>query len=144
MRENGNPEVAFGDVLVRESGEPYRNEVFTHSHHLIVDEPVPMGGNDEGPRPTELLLSALGSCISITLRMYAEHKGIDAGPITVGVHRDKNQPTKIEVDIRIEGDLDAGQLKRMRAIAGKCPVHKLLTSDLDIVRTLELAPSQGD
>ena len=139
MRDDNHPDVAFGDVLVREAGEPYCNEVFTHSHRMIVDEPVPMGGHDEGPRPTELLLSALGSCISITLRMYAEHKGIAAGPITVAVSRDKDQPTKISVDIRVEGDLDQAQLKRMRAIAGKCPVHKLLTSDLEITRTLEPA-----
>ncbi len=136
MSNGDRPEVAFGDVLVRESGDPYRNEVFTHSHRLIVDEPVPMGGNNEGPRPTELLLSALGSCISITLRMYAEHKGIDAGPISVAVSRDKDTPTKISVDIHVEGDLDDAQLKRMRAIAGKCPVHKLLMSDLEITRTL--------
>ncbi len=141
MADADRPEVAVGHVLVRESGAPYRNEVFTHSHDMIVDEPVPMGGNDEGPRPTELLLSALGSCISITLRMYAEHKGIDAGPISVAVSRDKSQPTKIAVDIQVEGDLDEAQLKRMRAIAGKCPVHKLLTSDLEITRTLELKES---
>ncbi len=138
MADTERPEVAVGTVVVREAGEPYRNEVFTHSHRMIVDEPVPMGGNDEGPRPTELLLSALGSCISITLRMYAEHKGIDAGPISVAVSRDKDQPSKIQVDIQVEGDLDAAQLKRMRAIAGKCPVHKLLTSDLEITRTLQL------
>lgn len=141
MNTTERPEVAVGEILVRESGAPYRNEVFTHSHRMIVDEPVPMGGNDEGPRPSELLLSALGSCISITLRMYAEHKGIEAGPITVAVSRDKDQPTKIQVDIQVEGDLDEAQLKRMRAIAGKCPVHKLLTSDLDITRTLELKES---
>ena len=136
MNSSDRPEVAFGDVLVREAGDPYRNEVFTHSHRLIVDEPVPKGGNDEGPRPTELLLAALGSCISITLRMYAEHKGIDAGPISVAVSRDPQQPTTFRVDVQVEGDLDAAQLKRMRAIAGKCPVHKLLTSDLEIIRTL--------
>lgn len=141
MNTTERPEVAVGEILVRESGAPYRNEVFTHSHRMIVDEPVPMGGNDEGPRPSELLLSALGSCISITLRMYAEHKGLEAGPITVSVSRDKDQPTKIQVDIQVEGDLDEAQLKRMRAIAGKCPVHKLLTSDLDITRTLELKES---
>lgn len=141
MDTTERPEVAVGEILVRESGAPYRNEVFTHSHRMIVDEPVPMGGNDEGPRPSELLLSALGSCISITLRMYAEHKGLEAGPITVAVSRDKDQPTKIQVDIQVEGDLDEAQLKRMRAIAGKCPVHKLLTSDLDITRTLELKES---
>lgn len=141
MNTTERPEVAVGEILVRESGAPYRNEVFTHSHRMIVDEPVPMGGNDEGPRPSELLLSALGSCISITLRMYAEHKGIEAGPITVAVSRDKDQTTKIQVDIQVEGDLDEAQLKRMRAIAGKCPVHKLLTSDLDITRTLELKES---
>jgi len=73
--------------------------------------------------------------------MYAEHKGIEVGPITVAVSRDKDQATKIQVDIQVEGDLDEAQLKRMRAIAGKCPVHKLLTSDLDITRTLELKES---
>ena len=136
MSNGERPEVPMGSVLVREAGEPYRNEVFTRSHRFVVDEPVPRGGNDEGPRPTELLLSALGSCISITLRMYAEHKGIDAGPISVAVSRDPDTPTKLQVDIKVEGDLDEAQLKRMRAIAGKCPVHKLLTSDLEIERTL--------
>lgn len=142
MNTSNRPEVAMGNVVVQESGEPYRNEVFTHSHSLVVDEPVPMGGNNEGPRPTELLLSALGSCISITLRMYAEHKGIPAGKITVAVSRDKpvdGEPPQIHVAIQVEGDLDIAQLKRMRAIAKKCPVHKLLTSDLQISHALELA-----
>jgi putative redox protein len=106
---------------------------------LVVDEPVPMGGNDEGPRPTELLLSALGSCISITLRMYAQHKGMPAGKISVRVSRDKPEKDKtpqIHVAVEVEGGLDESQLKRMRAIAKKCPVHKLLTSELEISHSL--------
>ena len=140
MSRSNRPEVAMGDVVVVESGEPYRNEVFTHSHTFIADEPVPMGGKNEGPRPTELLLSALGSCISITLRMYAEHKGIPAGKITVEVSRDKpvdGEPPQLHVEIQVEGDLDNAQLKRMRAIAKKCPVHKLLTSNLQISHSLD-------
>lgn len=133
------PELAPGEVLVRESGEPYRNDIFTHSHQLVADEPVPLGGKDEGPRPTELLLSSLASCISITLRMYAEHKDIPAGPISVHVSREvaeKNEPQEIKVRIEVEGELEPAQLKRMRAIAGKCPVNKLLTSELKISHEL--------
>jgi len=127
--------VSPGEVFVRELGGAYANEVITHHHRMVIDEPVPKGGKDKGPKPSELLLAALGGCVSMTLRMYAEHKGLPVEEISVLLKRDppeKDKPARIHVDITVSGDLDEPQLKRMRAIAKRCPIHRTLTGDVEI------------
>jgi len=128
-----------GEVLVRETGGAYTNEVITHRHRMVIDEPMSKGGKDKGPKPSELLFASLGGCISITLRMYAEHKQLPVERISVLVKRDppeKDKPTRIYVKIEVNGDLDESQLKRMRAIAKRCPVHRTITGDVEISHEL--------
>lgn len=123
----------MGVVLVQERDQPYTNDIYTYDHHIIVDEPEPMGGQNLGAKPTELLLGALGSCMSITLRMYAEQKDIPVDHIRVHLKREvatKTSPPKILVLVELQGALNAGNIKRMNAIAKRCPVHKLITGEL--------------
>jgi len=139
MNNQPPPEVGPGEVFVRELGGAYANEVITHHHRMVIDEPVPKGGEDKGPKPSELLLASLGGCISITLRMYAEHKQLPVEEISVLVKRDppeKDKQTQIHVSIKVTGDLDESQLKRMRAIAKRCPVHRTITGDMEISHKL--------
>jgi putative redox protein len=133
------PQVDVGEVFVRELGDAYANEVITHRHRMVIDEPIPQGGQDKGPKPSELLLASLGTCISITLRMYAEHKDLPVENISVRLKRDlpqKNEPARINVDIALRGDFDEPQLKRMRAIAKRCPVSRFITGDVEISHKL--------
>ena len=119
-------------------------------HHLSADEPVAVGGTDTGPNPYELLLSALGACTTITLRMYADRKqwpleGVRATLRHRKVHardcEDCESETgyvdRIERELTFEGPLDEAQRKRLLEIADMCPVHKTLHSEV-VVDTREV------
>ena len=105
-------------------------------HTWHADEPASLGGQNTAPNPNELLCSALASCTSITLRMYAKHKNWDLGTITVDV--ELNQPVEkteapfLTRKITFSHLLDDEQTLRLLKIADKCPVHKLLSASLEI------------
>jgi putative redox protein len=122
-----------------------RQAISVGPHHLIADEPKTSGGSDAGPDPYELLLSALGSCTNMTLRMYADRKKWSLKEIRVALTHSKNyandcvnceQPTamldRIERRIMLIGELTVEQRQRLLEIANLCPVHKWLTSRIDI------------
>lgn len=102
----------------------------TRGHEWLADEPAEKGGDDEGPRPSELLLSALASCKIITCRMYAEHKGWDVTDIKIRLSIDENEPKIIEKMIRFEGNLDQEQRDRLLVISGRCPVAKMIDPEI--------------
>ena len=116
--------------------DAYTTQVSTPDHMGLTDEPVELGGRNKGPTPYELLMGALASCTSITLRMYINRKGWDVQRIRVRVDysRDYKEDCescsagerKIDVferAIHLEGDLDEAQRSRILEIANKCPVH---------------------
>ena len=116
-------------VVRRRSG--YEHEVEMREHRLIVDEPEDKGGTDQGPAPSELLAASLGSCTAITLEMYADRKEWGLGTLEVAV--DYTQPTvdhppTFDVTITLGAELSEETRDRLLTIAGKCPVHKALTS----------------
>jgi len=113
-------------------------------HLIVADETLEPDGNDVGPNPYELLLAALGTCTSMTLRLYAEHKGWPLQGVRVRLTHSKVQKEvdagetenglvdRIEREISLAGDLSKDQRQRLLEIANKCPVHRTLTSGLQI------------
>ncbi len=116
----------------------YTCDITAGSHILIADEPIPLGGQDLGATPYELLKSALASCTSITLRMYANRKEwpLENAIVTIRHSRDGNKESVFERDIQLVGDLDAEQRKRLMDIAERCPVHKTLSHGATILSKL--------
>jgi len=108
---------------------PYKTQIKAGNHDLICDEPLMNGGNDEGINPFELLLSALGSCMAITMKMYAERKDWDIGEVKVDLTMEKEgEYTVINRKVIFSEHLDAEQQKRLKQIANACPIHKILTT----------------
>lgn len=133
-----------GEVVVRtvEGGGPFRNEVSIRGHRLAADEPAAGGGGDAGPAPFELLMAALGACTSMTLRGYSARKGWVLRAVEVRIARVRGEPgakpeNEIRRTLRIEGDLDGDQRKRLLEIAEKCPVHRALTAGTPVKTVLE-------
>src|SRR5438105_3927434 len=113
-------------------------EIIAGQHRFGADEPAPLG-TDAGPSPYELLLASLGACTSMTLRLYAQRKGMDLQRITVTLRHSRihaedcrDCETKagfldqIEREIELTGNLDEAQKRRLLEIADRCPVHKTL------------------
>jgi putative redox protein len=120
-----------------------RRQGYTHNveieggHTLVIDEPVADGGANEGPSPTRTLAAALAACTAITAEMYGDRKGWELGALEVEVEitYDGASPTAFEVTLRCPRELDDDQLDRLLVIAGKCPVHRLLTQETTVTVT---------
>jgi putative redox protein len=120
-------------VEVEGSALGFANQIRTGSHQLTADEPTEAGGTNTGPSPYELLLSALGACTSMTVSMYARRKSWPLESVKVHLtHAKVDGKDQIERDITLVGPLDQEQKDRLLEIANKCPVHKTLTSQIDI------------
>lgn len=120
-------------VRVSSNASRYGQDVAIRQFHLSADEPPAMGGDDSGPAPFEWVLAGLGTCKAITLKMYAERKGWDLQEVVVELRYDpQNDPPTIHADLVITGDLDESQRQRLREISDRCPVHKLLTTPVQI------------
>jgi putative redox protein len=112
----------------------YRVDISIRDHALIADEPAAVGGQDLGPTAMEMLAGALGSCTSVTLRMYAQRKSWDLQTVDVRVEIDYKAFT-IRREIALGGNLDAEQRVRLLQIADACPVHKLLANAVPVTTT---------
>jgi putative redox protein len=134
-------------VVVQETRNgKFQNTVAIGPHHLLADEPRSAGGDDSGPGPYDFLLTALGACKSMTMRLYADRKSLPLERATVTLNHAKiyakdcaecetkeGMLDQIELAIGLEGPLDADQRKRILEIADKCPVHRTLTSEIRIM-----------
>ena len=143
---------APGTVVVAETGTgKFANVVSVGGRHtLMADEPKDHGGTDTGPSPYDFLLAALGACKAMTMRLYAERKGIPMRQAKVTLRHDKihaqdcadcetkeGDIDRIQAEIEIIGDLDAPTRERIAAIADKCPVHRTLTHEIKIESRLK-------
>ena len=131
-------------VIVR-SGPGLVQDIQAGAHALRADEPVAAGGTDAGPDPYALLLSALGACTSMTLRLYADRKGwalrdivveLDIARVYAEDCANCEDPRAMVDEIRrritLRGDLDTAQRTRLAQIAAKCPVHKTLVAGVRV------------
>ena len=120
-------------VTVKENGQGrYQQEIRAGKHQYLADEPVDMGGADAGPAPFDFIMSGLGACTSMTLRMYAERKELPLRQVTVELSHHKVEIDGVKHDciqrsITLDGDLTAEQRQRLLEIANKCPVHRALS-----------------
>jgi len=132
-------------VVVRTGDDGFTTEVRAGRHGLLADEPESVGGSDLGPTPYDLLVAALGTCTSMTLRMYADRKKWPLNEVRVHLEHEKvhesdcenEDDPKARIDqitreIEMIGPLSDEQKDRVLEIADKCPVHKTLTSDMRI------------
>lgn len=135
----------MSQVVVRGSAAGFAQEIVAGRHRIAADEPVSAGGTDTGLSPYDLLLAALGACTSITVGMYARRKGWPLEEVTVNLRHSKihaqdcaecetkeGMLDRIERDVHFAGSLTAEQRTKLLEIANKCPVHRTLTSEIDI------------
>lgn len=143
----------LADGVVRVAEHPpgrFRQAVRAGRHMFLADEPVAMGGDDAGPNPYDLLLAGLGACTSMTMRMYAQRKGLPLDHVAVELRHAKihaedcescetkaGMVDRIERRIQIRGALTPEQRQSLMAIAEKCPVHRTLHAEIR-VDTLEV------
>jgi putative redox protein len=144
-----------GTVVVASTGTgPFQQVLLDGRHVLQADEPAAAGGGDSGPGPYELLLMALGSCTSMTVHLYAMRKKWPLEQVVVRLRHakvyaedcadcenPKARIDRIDKSLEFSGPLDDAQRSRLVEIAGQCPVHRTLTSKIDI-RTV-LQPTSG-
>lgn len=136
-------------VVVHTGREHYTTEIVAGEHGLLADEPVAVGGADLGPTPYDLLLASLGSCTSITLRMYADRKEWPLEAIRVYLKHDRIHAQdcdhceskegtidRIRREIELVGPLSVKQRQRLLEIADKCPVHRTLHQGIVVQSSL--------
>ena len=133
------------EVVVSGGAAGFAQEIVVGPHRLAADEPTAAGGADTGPNPYDLLLASLGACTSMTVALYARRKGWPLEHVTVRLRHSKIHAAdcadcetregmidRIERDIELAGPLTDEQRARLLEIAGRCPVHRTLVSEIDI------------
>ena len=117
--------------VVRDRSRKMKHTVQVRQHTFAVDEPESNGGEDLGPTPHDVYDSALGACKALTTLWYARRKQIPVDDIRVTVERDDSEERRgvyrLRVTLDVTGPLTDAQREELLAVAGKCPVHKLMT-----------------
>ena len=132
-------------VVVRGGVKNFQQGVFAGRHHLVADEPLSAGGGDAGPDPYDFLLTALGVCTSMTIGLYARRNRMPLENITVLLSHSRiyaadceecetkqGMLDRIVVEVELTGSLTAEQHAKLMQVAAKCPVHRTLTSEINI------------
>ncbi len=143
--QDAKRDLADNRIWVRTGKSGFQTEINANGHSLLADEPESAGGTNTGPTPYDLLVAALGTCTSMTLRMYADHKKWPLESVDVFLQHKKiyandceDCETKdakidyIEREIDVHGELDDEQRKRLLEIADRCPVHRTLHSEIKV------------
>jgi len=113
---------------------PYQQSIEIGPHRLVGDEGPDNGGLDAGPAPHEFLLAALATCSSMTMKAYAQHKGLALRQVHVTARgRHQDGVFIIEKNVRLDGDLDDAQRARIIEVGGRCPVARTLSGAIRIV-----------
>jgi putative redox protein len=133
------------EVIVHGDATGFAQQILAGAHALTADEPVEGGGTDIGPSPYDLLLAALGACTSMTVGMYARRKAWPLESVTVRLRHSRIHATdcancetregmldRIERDVQFIGALTTEQRDKLLEISNKCPVHRTLSSEIDI------------
>ena len=121
----------------------------------LADEPIALGGTDEGPNPYEVLLGSLAACIAITLRLYANHKGIQLDSVDVALEFDRVHAEdcreceseeaelieRVKSHVTVRGSFSAAQRQRLEQVAQRCPVHRTLAHGVQIFDTVSFDES---
>jgi uncharacterized OsmC-like protein len=126
----------------------YRTEITSRSHSILSDEPIESNGTDTGMTPYELLLASIGSCKAITMRMYAERKGLPLEDVSIELEHSKipaeecidietktGKIDKIDIRVSIKGNLTEEQKARILEIGEKCPVQRTILSEIKLTTT---------
>jgi putative redox protein len=127
-------------------GTTYQTRIDTGDLAFIGDEPESSGGDGLGPGPYDLLLAALGHCTVLTILLYARRKGWPVEGVSARASHERlvleeesdgeivrRKVERILQEITLEGALDEAQRTRLMEIAGKCPVHRTITGELEII-----------
>ncbi|MGM0636282.1 MAG: alpha/beta fold hydrolase [Bacteroidota bacterium] len=131
----------------------FTTEMKLGNHYAKADEPKDVGGSDFGPNPYELVAGGLAACTAMTLQLYAKRKEWNLTDVEVHINHSKEHKKdsrsttekdaknpkldQFERKIKLKGDLDEKQKKRLLEIANKCPVHRTLHSEVEVKTSLE-------
>ncbi len=133
------------EAVVHGRSDGFVQSIRVAGHAFTADEPIASGGGETGPNPYDLLISALGACTSMTVSLYARRKSWPLDAVTVRLQHAKVYASdcaecetkegmidRIHRTVELHGSLNEEQRTRLLEIANKCPVHKTLTSEIDI------------
>lgn len=138
-------------VVVKGTAKSFLQEITVGKHRLQADEPISAGGTESAPDPYDYLLVALGACTSMTVGWYARQKKIPLEDISVSLQHSRihardcadcetkdGMLDRIDLNVRLSGPISPEQHEKLMEVAGKCPVHRTLKSEIDIrLRTAE-------
>ena len=133
------------DVVVRGNSRSFEQQIAVGRHNLVADEPVNAGGGDAGPDPYDYLLTALGICTAMTAGFYARRNKLPLEDIKVSLWHSRiyakdceecetkqGMLDRIDLEVELTGSLSETQHAKLMEIAAKCPVHRTLTSEINI------------
>lgn len=143
------------DVIIHGTAKDFFQKIVAGKHQVQADEPVDVGGRDAGPSPYDYLLTALGSCTSMTIGWHARKRNIPLEGITISLWQSRihakdceecmtkeGMIDRIELGIGLTGQLTPEQHSLLMEAANKCPVHRTLTHEINIrTRTTGKTPS---